>query len=257
MKSIKYKIVITIFCISSYFTNAQQLQQKDTLKENTKTENIKFNYKQLIIPAALITYGAIGLNNGSLKKLDNSIRNEVLENNYKKLPIDDYIQYVPAISVYALNNLGVPGKNNLKDRTVILSSSLLIVFTSVTSLKYLTKIERPDGSNKSFPSGHTALAFAGAEFLYQEYKDQSIWIGLSGYAIASTTGVFRIYNNKHWLTDVVAGAGIGILSTKIAYWINPYLNNHIFKSNKNIKSAMVAPFYNGNQMGIGMIINLK
>ena len=53
------------------------------------------------------------------------------------------------------------------------------------------------------------------------------------------------------------GAGIGILTTKIAYWIFPYMDKHIFEKNKNINSAMIAPFYNGNQLGLGMIINLN
>ena len=40
-----------------------------------------------------------------------------------------------------------------------------------------------------------------------------------------------MYNNRHWLTDVAAGAGIGILSTKIAYWLYPFLNSKLFKFN--------------------------
>ena len=99
--------------------------------------------------------------------------------------------------------------------------------SSVYALKNITKIERPDGSsNNSFPSGHTATAFAGAEFLWQEYKDVNIWYGITGYAVATGTGIFRIYNARHWLSDVVMGAGIGILTTKIAYWIFPYIDNH-------------------------------
>ena len=100
---------------------------------------------------------------------------------------------------------------------------------TVNILKKTGNVERPDGSStNSFPSGHTATAFMGAEFLYQEYKDVSIWYGVGGYAIATTTGALRIYNNKHWLTDVAAGAGIGILCTKAAYWLNPLLNEKKF-----------------------------
>ena len=100
--------------------------------------------------------------------------------------------------------------------------------SSVYALKNITKVERPDGSGFN-----------------------------SGYLVAAGTGAFRIYNNKHWLTDVAMGAGIGVLSTKIAYWIFPYMNNHIFKSKNNVSSAIIAPFYNGNQMGLGMNLYLK
>ncbi len=145
----------------------------------------------------------------------------------------------------------------MRDRTIILGTSYLLLSATVLSLKSLTKVERPDGTANSFPSGHTATAFAGAEFLWQEYKDVSVWYGISGYIVATGTGFFRIYNNKHWLTDVAAGAGIGILTTKVAYWIFPYVDKHIFKSKKNIDTGMIAPFYNGKQMGLGMILNLK
>ena len=214
-------------------------------------KNIKFNYKQLILPTVLIGYGMVGLNSGDLKKINLDIRNGVVDDNHKKLSIDDFLQYTPALSVYALNNLGVQGKNNLKDRSIVLGTSMVFVLATVTALKKITKVERPDGSNfDSFPSGHTALAFAGAEFLYQEYKDVSVWYGVSGYVIATATGAFRIYNNKHWLTDVATGAGIGILSTKAAYWLQPYLSQHIFGTSKNKTTGdFFSPYYDGKQMG--------
>ncbi|WP_293891690.1 phosphatase PAP2 family protein [Flavobacterium sp.] len=227
-------------------------------KDSIRGENLKFKYKQIIIPTALIGYGVIGLASDDLKDFNLGIRNEVTDDIDGKLTIDDYSQYAPALSVYALNLCGIKGKNNLRNRTIILGTSYLLMAGTVIGLKSLTKIERPDGSNfDSFPSGHTATAFAGAEFMWQEYKDVSVWYGISGYIVATGTGFFRIYNNKHWLTDVAAGAGIGILSTKLAYWIFPYVNKHIFKSKKNIDTGMIAPFYNGNQMGLGMILNLK
>ena len=237
--------------------NAQEIAKKDSISIDKK-ENLKFNYKQLIIPTALIGYGVIGLESDDLKDFNLGIRNEVTDDIDGKLTIDDYSQYAPALSVYALNLCGIKGKNNLRDRSIILGTSYLLMTGTVIGLKSLTKVERPDSSGfNSFPSGHTATAFAGAEFLWQEYKDVSVWYGISGYIVATGTGFFRIYNNKHWLTDVAAGAGIGILSTKLAYWIFPYVDKHIFKSKKNIDTGMIAPFYNGKQMGLGMILNLK
>jgi len=182
---------------------------------------------------------------------------EVTEDIDEKVSIDDFAQYAPAASVYVINNIGVSGKNNLKDRSIILGTSYLMVATSVTGLKHITNVERPDGAPNSFPSGHTATAFAGAEFLFQEYKDVSVWYGISGYLVATGTGIYRMLNNRHWLTDVAAGAGIGILSTKAAYWLFPYTNKMFTKRNKNIESVGLVPFYNGNQTGLGLLLKFK
>ena len=92
--------------------------------------------------------------------------------------------------------------------------------------------------------------------LWQEYKDVNIWYGISGYIVATGTGLFRIYNARHWLSDVAMGAGIGILSTKIAYWVLPFVQNKIFSSHKEV-SSVIAPFYNGNQLGLGMVLSMK
>jgi hypothetical protein len=224
----------------------------DTIQKKDGTHDFKF--KQLIIPTVLIGYGVIGIESDQLKLFNTEIKEEINEDIDEKITIDDFSQYVPAVSVYGLNALGIKGKHNLKDRTIILGTSYLLMSASVLSLKSITKVERPDGSGfNSFPSGHTATAFAGAEFLWQEYKDVSVWYGISGYIIATGTGAFRIYNDKHWLTDVVAGAGIGILSTKVAYWINPWIQDKIFKSKEKNSMSSIAPFYNGKQFGIGLL----
>jgi hypothetical protein len=236
--------------------SAQELAPKDTTVF-VKDKNLKFNYKQLILPVSLMSYGIIGIKSDALESINSEIKEEVEENIDKKITIDDFSQYAPAVAVYALNNIGIKGKNNLRDRSIILATSYLIMSATVLPLKSITKIERPDGSsNNSFPSGHTATAFAGAEFLWQEYKDISIWYGISGYLVAAGTGAFRIYNDRHWLTDVVMGAGIGILSTKIAYWTFPYINTLLKKKNKN-NIGIISPFYNGSQLGVGMILNVK
>lgn len=238
-----------------FFSSASKAQEikTDTIKTLQECNSHQFKFKQLIIPTVLIGYGVIGIESDGLKFINSGIKEEVNENIDRKITIDDFSQYLPAASVYGLNAMGIKGKHNFKDRTIILGTSYLLVSASVLSLKYTTKVERPDGTANAFPSGHTATAFAGAEFLWQEYKDVSIWYGISGYIVAVGTGAFRIYNNKHWLTDVVAGAGIGILSTKAAYWINPWIQEKIFKSEEKKSTSIVAPFYNGKQLGIGYI----
>ena len=133
-----------------------------------------------------------------------------------------------------------------------MATAYLLMAGSVNIIKKTSKITRPDGSDtRSFPSGHTATAFMGAEFLYQEYKDVSHWYGITGYAVAAGTGLFRMSNEKHWLTDVATGAGIGILSTKTAYWIQPLIKKKIFKDKDNINGT-VMPFYNGREYGLGL-----
>ena len=90
----------------------------------------------------------------------------------------------------------------------------------VTALKHGTYQLRPDGSTyNSFPSGHTTTAFIGAEMMNQEFGWRSPWYSVAGYAMASGTAALRIVNNRHWLSDVIAGAGIGMLTTKCSYWL--------------------------------------
>ena len=165
---------------------------------------------------------------------------------------DDYLQYAPALTVYGLNAIGIKGRNNLRDRTMIYLLSNIMLTTTVFSVKKLSYQLRPDGSNYySFPSGHTSEAFASAEFLYQEYKNVSPWYGMAGYAMAAATGYLRMYNNKHWLGDVIAGAGIGILSTKAAYWIYPIIKRKLFKDNP--MSTLIMPRYQNGIGGISLI----
>ena len=91
----------------------------------------------------------------------------------------------------------------------------------VNGLKYTVKRERPNQrKNNSFPSGHTATAFMAATMLYKEYKDLSPWVGIGAYSAATLVATGRMMNNRHWLSDVLAGAGIGIMSTEVGYLLS-------------------------------------
>lgn len=249
------KILILCICllVNPVILPAQLPQNTDSIDE-TKTENLRFNKKQLIVPGLFFTYGVASIESDYLKLINTKVRDRLIENIEPKFTIDDFTFALPSVAVYGLNAMGIKGKNDLLDRSLILGTSSLLTAVSVLSLKTLTNVERPDESTtNSFPSGHTAFAFMGAEFLYQEYKEVSIWIGVAGYAVATTTGFFRLYNNRHWLSDVVMGAGIGIICTKIAYWTFPYVDIQKSKTNKKL-SGRITPFYNGQQTGIGLLL---
>ena len=154
-----------------HFNAVSQTKKQDTLHQQ---KNIDFNYKALIIPASLIGYGTLSLNNDKLTNGDASIRNNINSDNEKTFPLDEGTQSLAFLSVYGLNLFGVKGKNNFKDRSIVLATAYLIMGSSVTVLKRTTHRQRPNQTGFiSFPSGHTATAFMGAEFLYQEYKMQT------------------------------------------------------------------------------------
>ena len=241
------------FLFALLFSNIVIGQITDTIY-SVNTKQLQFNWKQLIIPTIFIGYGAVGIESEKIKGYDANINEEFTENIDTQFSIDDFLVFVPAVSVYALNLAGVEGNNNFRDRTIILSTAFLITSGTVLTLKSVTNVQRPDGSSyDSFPSGHTAIAFMGAEFLWQEYKDVSIAYGISGYIVAAGTGFFRMYNNRHWFTDVVAGAGIGILSTKIAYWIYPFVNSKLFKSEKSTGVNFLTPIITNKNYGLSFI----
>jgi membrane-associated phospholipid phosphatase len=132
----------------------------------------------------------------------------------------------------------------------LLAFSGTVAYISTISLKRSVQRLRPDGSNNfSFPSGHTAIAFVTAEFMHQEYKHKSVWYSVAGYTVASATGVMRMLNNRHWLSDVMVGAGIGMVSTKVTYLVYPWLKEKMSRAIKQELSLM--PVYNGS--GISLV----
>ena len=220
---------------------------------DTLTSDVVFRPTSLIIPTALISIGVIGLESHTLMDINAETREEVLEHIDNRLTIDDIGQYLPGLAVYGLNAAGIHGRNNFRDRSIILATSYLLMSSSVLVIKATSNEQRPDGTSyNSFPSGHTATAFMGAEFLYQEFKDRSPLYGIAGYAVAAGVGAFRVRNNRHWATDVIAGAGIGILSTKIAYWFYPWMRSHLFPKAKHPDSqteTLILPYYDGASGG--------
>lgn len=184
---------------------------------------LRFTKKQLFVPVILIVSG-FGINGNGTE----SVKNEVVEERNEIIPrfrtsLDNYLQFSPIALTYGFEAMGMKPKTDILNRSVILVKSEMLMMASVSILKNASHILRPDSSAyTSFPSGHTAQAFAAAAMLSEEYGYRYKWVPYLSYGLASTVGVLRMANNKHYLSDVLVAAGIGILSTKAAYWTHRY-----------------------------------
>lgn len=250
-------ILIFIITINSNYSRANEnanIPIDSTLTTTEHKNPYKFRPLELIIPTALIGVGVIGLESDWLKWHNGEVRDELQENHHPKVGIDDFTQFAPLAATYGLKLCGVKSLHGYGDMSIIAGTAYLLTSVSVFGIKTITKVQRPDGSSRnSFPSGHTATAFAGAELLRREYWDVSPWIGISGYIVAAGTGFFRMYNNRHWLTDVIAGAGIGILSVQAAYWLYPVIAKHLFHK-QYIKNIYLMPQITLHEKSLSCVI---
>jgi hypothetical protein len=146
---------------------------------------------------------------------------------------DNYLPYAPGVVSLGLASAGVKGKHSLGDQVVLALLSNLIAQGVTQSLKRIVEYPRPNGEdNHSFPSGHTTTAFTNATLLHEEYGQRSVLYSIGGYGTATAVGTMRMLNNKHWLADVLFGAGVGIGATKIVYISYPWLKKTVKKIKK-------------------------
>ena len=137
---------------------------------------------------------------------------------------ETYIQYLPLAATLGLKALGVESRSSWARMAVSGAAGGAIMLAATQSMKHIISTRRPDNSDDhSFPSGHTATAFVTATILHREYGHIHPLVSIGGYATAAATGIMRIRKNRHWASDVAAGAGIGILATELGYCITDAL----------------------------------
>ena len=171
-----------------------------------------------------------------------------------KTGIDDYTQYFgPALTV-GLKLGGYEGRSDWPRLLASAAMSYGLMAILVNTIKYTAKEMRPDGSQaNSWPSGHTATSFVGATMLHKEYGlTRSPWFSVAGYGVATATGVMRVLNNRHWVSDVMSGAGIGILSTELGYAFSDLL----FKGKGLLRNDLEMDFENPSFFSISMGVGL-
>ncbi len=171
-----------------------------------------------------------------------------------KTGIDDYTQFFGPAMVVGLKLGGYEGRSDWPRLLASAGMSYAIMAVLVNGIKYTAKEMRPDGSSaNSWPSGHTATAFVGASLLHKEYGlTRSPWWSVAGYGVATATGVMRVLNNRHWISDVMSGAGIGIMSTELGY----ALCDLMFKQKGLLRNDMIMdkenPSFFSISMGFGL-----
>lgn len=212
----------------------------DSVKAADNFGEYRFNSHQLIAPGIMVGIGLIGVYESQFNNFKNHIKDA-----HDKLRgerywhYDDYLQYLPAAAYLGMGAIGVKGRYGFKERLFAGLTAYIVMAAIVNPIKYIVREPRPDSSaRESFPSGHTATAFTGAELIRIEYGNA---YGVAAYTVAAGIGFLRMYNGRHWFNDVIAGAGIGILSARIGYWMLPLYQKWFKWNNKSKHIETIAP----------------
>lgn len=172
----------------------------------------------------------------------------------KRYYVDDVGQFVPTVANFGLSICGVKAKHDWRERIALMATSMLICEGVTYTLKHTVHSTRPDGTdNHSFPSGHAARAFRGAEILRSEFG----WgWGAGGYAVAVGVGALRIHHHRHRFGDVAAGAAIGFLSARAAYLLLP-LERKLFRWNKSDVTAVAVPSWSPESRSLSLSASVR
>ena len=232
------------FCacvLLAFFAQTVSAESRDSVI--VADESCLIRPQQLIAPAVLITVGSIGVTNDWFVDLKNDWRDNLYDwRGEHRFHIDDYAQFLPVASNVGLAFIGAKAKHPFRERLIVSATGYVVMQTIVTVTKNVVDEKRPDSyAYNSFPSGHTAMAFVGAEMIRKEYGNA--W-GAGAYVFASGIGFMRMYNDRHWLNDVIGGAGVGILAANIAYWLLP-VERKILRWDSSTDMSIV-PIYNSD-----------
>lgn len=148
---------------------------------------------------------------------------------FYKSPVDNYLKWIPLFVPFVADLAGKKTHSSIKKQLLVTGLAESVRYFTTDSLKKITIERRPAPyiGRRSFPSGHTSSAFLSAEFMHQELKDTYPVISCLGYMAATSVAVIRLIKNRHWLRDVLAGATVGIITTKLAYAFANYLHSKL------------------------------
>lgn len=221
----KNRILLTISFVISFSSTslfAQTREKVDGQHSSQQADQRPYlKPSGLIIPGAFLVYGGLKPVINDISKLDDKIWTHV-QNRYPDFHTNaaDYLMWVPSASIYAMDAFHVKTQHTFKEHLILDVGSVLITGGLGFGMRKISEhISAYNTHDTKFPSGHAANVFRGAEIVHQELKYSHPVLSYSGYVVATGVGLLRIYNKNHLLSEVITGAGVGILSTKLTYWI--------------------------------------
>lgn len=231
MKQVLSFLLVALVIVSPVYGN-------DSIRR-AETDTVKFTPQQLIVPGALVAVGALGVAVPPFVQARKWINKEI--GRHEIVPVDDYLQYAPLVGYMFLDFAGVKSRRPFVDRVIVGATATILTVGLTHGIKWCVNEQRPHSERmNSFPSGHSAMAFVGAELLRQDYGP---WVGAAGYLAATAVGVMRIVRGYHWLNDVVASAGIGILCARAGEWLLPFNRRWLGLDRKRGEAAVLVPTY--------------
>lgn len=200
----------------------------------------KFRAGDLVLPVGLLLSGtlitAVPKWHG---EIDFQLRDALQADGHACRELENGFQYLPVVSLVLLKLCGVRSEHAWRDLLTLGAGTYLVGSVLLNTVNYSTSVLRPDESRyNSFPSGHAFTAFAGAELIRLEYGRRYPGIAVMGYVVASGVGFMRMYNNRHWFSDVLMGAALGILSARFTYWIAPLLHKKKQRKQQHIQALL-------------------
>lgn len=242
---------------SLYIAEPPVYKSFEKLKPPVMDKSVRFDARQLIAPGVLVAVSTFGLWDKKAIEVNHLVRDNVNAwRGDRFCHVDDWVQYLPVVAYAGLGLAGAKSRHTFGERVIVLATSYIAMGIMVNAVKYTVREQRPDsGARNSYPSGHTATAFMGAELVRSEY---GLGYGIAAYTVACGIAAMRVYNSRHWLNDVMAGAGIGILSARIGYWMLP-LNRRLFGIGRTKKGFGIAtaPFYDYSTSALGGSVAIR
>jgi membrane-associated phospholipid phosphatase len=152
-------------------------------------------------------------------EIDRLTRNKIFSDGLlTNTHLDPYLKWAPFVCLLIPSTRRLKFRHSFKERffVALICEGIQAAITQ-SFKKNLDELRpQPSLSTQSFPSGHAATSFAGAELLRSEFSNEHPVACYSGYAMAVAVSALRLCNNKHWLSDVLVGAAIGVISARLS-----------------------------------------